>query len=287
MKKKTLLSFAVFLLIHSVASAQQDSMIFVKADWQTKKIARGIKLRQHWFQGNSLFNSNQFVSVLEVRQRKGIEIDLGVEPRERKATSVFGRQENALAAINGTFFDMKNGGSVDFIRHNGAIVNQNQLLKNGERAVHQQAALVIQNGKLNIEGWDGHENWERGLKGEDVMLSGPFLLDEGKRLKLDSTGFNTTRHPRTAITVTKKGRLLLITVDGRDSNSAGMSLFELASVLRWLDSRDGINMDGGGSTALWVKGQGTNGIVNNPSDDKKWGPEGERKVANVVLVKKR
>ena len=281
------LSILLFLFLLSTASAQSDSLKFINADWNIKKVANGIKLKQYWFQSNSLFNSNQFINILEIKQKKRIEIDLGFDPKIRKGTSAFGKEANAIASVNGTFFDMKNGGSVDFIRANGRIINENQLLSNGERAKHQQAALVINKGKLRIAKWDGTDDWEKKLEGEDVMLSGPILVFDKQRLLPDSSNFNVARHPRTAIAVTKNNRVLFITVDGRDPNAAGMNLFELADVLKWLDCREGINMDGGGSTALWIKDEPGNGVVNNPSDDKRWGPEGERKVANVVLVRRR
>lgn len=284
---KPLLFVLLFFFLLSNVYAQSDSVKVVKANWQVKRVASGMRLKQIWFKDNSLFNANQFISILEVKQKRKTEIDLGYETKKKKPTSVFGQEANAIAAINGTFFDVKNGGSVDFIRANGAIINENQLLSDGERARHQQAALVISKGKLNIAKWDGTGDWEKKLDGEDVMLSGPLLVYDKQRVKLDSASFNVARHPRTAIATTRNNRILFITVDGRDANAAGMSLFELADVLKWLKCHEGINMDGGGSTALWIRGEPGNGIVNNPSDDKKWGPEGERKVANVVLVKRR
>jgi exopolysaccharide biosynthesis protein len=79
---------------------------------------------------------------------------------------------------------------------------------------------------------------------------------------------------------------MLITVDGRHENAAGMSLFELQKIARWLSSKDAINLDGGGSTTLWIGNQPGIGVVNYPCDNRKWDHEGERKVANVLLVKK-
>jgi len=55
--------------------------------------------------------------------------------------------------------------------------------------------------------------------------------------------------------------------------------------MKWLKVQNGINMDGGGSTTLWISNQPGNGVVNYPTDNKKWDHEGERKVANVVIVK--
>src|SRR5690606_26319921 len=102
---------------------------------------------------------------------------------------------------------------------------------------------------------------------------------------LDSIPFVLTRHPRTAVAVTDKNRVLLITIDGRQANSAGVSLFELGKIMKWLKVKDGINLDGGGSTTFWLKDYPDDGVVNYPTDNKKWDHKGERKVANVLLLK--
>lgn len=103
---------------------------------------------------------------------------------------------------------------------------------------------------------------------------------------LDTAGFNRLRHPRTCLGIKPNGRVILLTVDGRNENSAGMSLFELTKLMRWLGCNSAINFDGGGSTTLWVNGMPDGGVINYPTDNKKWDHEGQRKVANVVLVKK-
>ncbi|MDO9019448.1 MAG: phosphodiester glycosidase family protein [Deltaproteobacteria bacterium] len=86
----------------------------------------------------------------------------------------------------------------------------------------------------------------------------------------------TARHPRTASGVSRDGRTLyLITVDGRMTGSAGMTLPELAAVMRNLGVWRGINHDGGGSTTLFVAGSG---VLNRPSDGR------ERVVANHLGI---
>jgi exopolysaccharide biosynthesis protein len=185
--------------------------------------------------------------------------------------------------VNGTFFNVKEGGSVDYIRVDKKVLHQNQL-PNGVRGFHQKSALAIAGGKLRIEKWNGNADWETELKADDLMVSGPLLVSEHSPEPLDSISFNITRHPRTAIALTSKNRVLLITVDGRSENASGMSLFELRNVMKWLNSTDGINLDGGGSSTLWIAGQPDNGVVNYPCDNKKWDHAGERKVANVLSV---
>ncbi len=282
-------SLIVTLLLTGCLSpvfSQSDSVNVVKADWKKKKITAGVTLKTHWF-NNNLFGSNQNVSILEIKPKKNLILDLGYEARKLITTSDFGKQTNSLAALNGTFFDIANGGSVDFIKSDGVVINETRLGKNGGRAGHQTAALVFNQGKLTIAKFNGDASWEKSLEGDDIMVTGPLLIMDKLDEKLDSNTFSKTRHPRTAVAVTKNNRVLLITVDGRNENSAGMSLFELTKLMRWLKSDDAINLDGGGSTTLWISGYEGNGVVNYPTDNKKWDHDGERKVANVVLLKKK
>lgn len=88
--------------------------------------------------------------------------------------------------------------------------------------------------------------------------------------------FSAGRHPRSALALTKDGgTLLLVVVDGRRSWSVGMSLAELADELLALGAWDAMNLDGGGSSLLWLDGT----VVNAPSD-----PAGERAVGNALVI---
>lgn len=277
----------LLISLTSVSFAQTDSIIVVKADWNKERIAPGVRLKTFRFNKN-LFNSNQNVSILEVKAKKNLMFDLGYDPKNLIKTSDYAIGANAIGALNGTFFDIANGGSVDYIRSDNSVINENRLGKKGNRAAHQRSALVFNDGKLSIDKWNNNTDWETSLPGEDVMVTGPLLILDNKYEKLDTANaFNKTRHPRSAVAITKNNRVLLITVDGRNENSAGMSLFELSKLLRWLKAEDAINLDGGGSTTLWVNNYLENGVVNFPSDNKKWDHEGQRKVANVVLLKKK
>jgi exopolysaccharide biosynthesis protein len=81
--------------------------------------------------------------------------------------------------------------------------------------------------------------------------------------------------PRTAIGIDKAGRYILAVVDGRQKfHSTGLTLTELAYTMQKLGAVDAMNLDGGGSTALAVRGK----VVNRPSDGS------ERSVSNALLV---
>lgn len=123
---------------------------------------------------------------------------------------------------------------------------------------------------------------ETGFWAQAVMAvgGGPWLLRNGQ-IQIDASrqgfqsGFSDNRHPRTAVGVTADGKLLLVTVDGRQAMSAGMTLHELARLMLDLGATDAINLDGGGSTTLAVRG---GLVINSPSEGK------QRPVANSIMV---
>jgi hypothetical protein len=92
-------------------------------------------------------------------------------------------------------------------------------------------------------------------------------------------GFETERHPRTIIGSDADGEIWLVTVDGRQPDlSLGMSFAELQRLAERLQLTNALNLDGGGSTTMVVRGT----VVNSPSD-----PTGPRPVSDALLVRPR
>ena len=133
--------------------------------------------------------------------------------------------------------------------------------------------------KLN---WDAINDQKPNLSGpaEDTVAGVPQLIRDGKiditwEQEKTTKSFVETRHPRTAVAKLKDGKFLMITVDGRTESSGGIGLQDLAEYLLSLGATDAMNLDGGGSTTMFVDGK----VVNKPSDK-----EGERKVSDAILV---
>ena len=107
-----------------------------------------------------------------------------------------------------------------------------------------------------------------------LMLNGRAIADwTDEQLR---AGFDTERHPRTMIGTGRGGSIWLVTVDGRNPGvSAGMTFAELLRLAQQLNLTAALNLDGGGSTTMVVKGK----VVNRPSD-----PAGPRRVSDALIV---
>lgn len=110
---------------------------------------------------------------------------------------------------------------------------------------------------------------------------GPYLLKNGnvfidsKNEKFSLGGGN--RDPRTAVGITKNNHLLLVTVDGRQRGSIGMSFYQLAVFLKSIGAINAMNFDGGSSTQMSIKGK----IANRPT------VQGGASISTAIIVKAR
>ena len=281
--KRTLLSLLFFVCIGcTLYSQQKDSLLFVEAKWETTRLDNGIVLRQIHFMDSSLFNSNQYISILEIPNKGELSFHV-VADTILRPTTVMAAENNALVAVNGSFFRYNLPyNSVDYLRIDRTRLAPNAYEEDGERLFHQLGAVVVNGGKLAVGKADiSNDLWESGIDADDILTSGPLLIFGGKREELRNESFYTLRHPRTAVASRGDSLVFLVTVDGRAAQAAGMSLKELQSILSWLGADSALNLDGGGSTTMYIK---DNGIVNHPTDNKQFDNKGERKVANCVIV---
>ena len=120
------------------------------------------------------------------------------------------------------------------------------------------------------------ETWEV----DDAIHAGPVLMHDGK-IRVTSNEevfFGSTIpdiHPRTAAGYRNSGELVLLVVDGRQVDSRGVDLQELAILMRYLGCVEAINLDGGGSSAMVVDGK----LLNRPA-----GTTSQREVMSAIAV---
>jgi hypothetical protein len=117
---------------------------------------------------------------------------------------------------------------------------------------------------------------------QDIVGGAGLLIRDGRdvddwAVETFNKGFAEGRHPRTMIGTAQDGTIWLAVVDGRQPQlSVGMTLVELRDLAHRLGLVNALNLDGGGSTTMWVQGQ----VVNSPSD-----AAGPRKVSDALIVR--
>jgi len=122
-------------------------------------------------------------------------------------------------------------------------------------------SMLAQDGKINID-----IKLQESLQGaRHIISAGPFLVKNSqiyvdyKAQKLQAIA---GKNPRSAIGFDNNGALILVTVDGREKKSVGMTLYELANLMKKLGCTYAMNFDGGSSSVMYVNGKITNSAVN-------------------------
>lgn len=286
LKKRIALSLALLAFFAGGAAAQtNDSLTFVNAKWNKEKVAKGIEWYQYHFTGEEkIFDAEEFVNVLVVDQKKAKRrFALTALEGKLRRTSQAALDSGAIVAINGSFYNTRPPyNSACYLKINGEVIFERSG-KMGDR--DGGAVLIDDRGRVSVEQGDPDDpQWVSARTEPSIIGSGPMMLQDGQRIDMGTGAFVTLRHPRTAIG-TSGNKVYLVTVDGRSKgNSLGVNLNELANILKWLGAENALNLDGGGSTTMYIEGQPENGIVNRPCDNQKFDRQGERRVSNSLLL---
>lgn len=247
----------------------------------TRSLAQRIQgLDYYHINSDKLFQSEQSIHILSINKSllQTLQMDI-VYSDTLTRLSDMAENNNALAAINGGFFNIKEGYSVSYLEKGDHAIarTENEAVKRKNPTWMLNGALIIDTfHNIHIEYSEFDSVYSTSPQESAVLGTGPILISEGQLGTFGLTKFTENRHPRSCICITEEA-ILLVVVDGRQRGAQGVSLFELQQLLEIFHCRDAINLDGGGSSALWLKEKG---ILNNPSDI-----TGERKIANAVILR--
>lgn len=290
--------------------------------WTSTTIDDGIVY--YTFEGKeSVSGANQRVFVVDVDlSNPSYAVKLAYYSGRSTASNVFSTK-NALVSMNGGYertsifirVDGSNKASIenDTITDNNGIVNYNwkseaAVYLDGERDVQ----IAFAGKGKNVQ---EQRTYYRSIASQykNILTSAPMLIDDyepvGESFYIQYSPAATSssedpynhqeknRHPRTVLAKTEFNHLLLIVIDGRRTVSDGMRAREVTRFLvENFNPQYAINLDGGGSSTLCVKGQGdpTTHVVNYPTDSDKVDPRpgagdhtGERQVPTFFYVVKK
>ncbi|MBE0675990.1 MAG: phosphodiester glycosidase family protein [Bacteroidales bacterium] len=274
------LLLSVLLALDAAVALAQDSA-YEEAAWDRERIAPGLVWRHSHVRVNDTLYQNINILLVNTRLR-----ELSIVNNSGNNISVAERvnKHTCIAAINGGFFDIVNGGSVTYIKSDGIIPEKGAAREWLTNSNINGCLLIDKKGDMHIEYISENESYDKYSEYPDVLVTGPILLSEGKGEPLPATSLVTTRHPRTVIGCINRNRIAMVTVDGRTPQSAGMTLEEMSEFMLWLRCTDAVNLDGGGSTTMWIRSKPFNGVVNKPCDNNKFDNHGARAVSSIITV---
>ena len=190
-----------------------------------------------------------------------------------ETTSSMAENNNAILAVNGDYYGTDRSG---YVIKNG-VIYRNTVRNDSEYpdlAVYKDGSFkIIYETEVTAEELlaDGVVN---------LFAFGPSLIENGEISVDQNTEVRQamTKNPRTAIGIVDKNHYILVVSDGRTNESEGLSLYELAEVLKEYGATTAYNLDGGGSSTMYFNGN----IVNNPTTN---GHRiSEREVSDIVYI---
>jgi exopolysaccharide biosynthesis protein len=272
----------LLILFASVGNLLGQTANFNRIKWESEKIVPGLTWKTTHTVLNDSIPQNINILIINLHKRN---ISLYYNPDKNASVSAQAAKVGARAAVNAGFFNIKEGGSVAYIKTGGLVVDKDTAKKwirnsnlNGSLLIDKDGRVFIEPIKMN-NWYDSHQEYL------DVLVTGPLLIACKKKIQLPSTPLVVNKHPRT--TIGKKGnhKIVLVTLDGRTNEARGMTLAELTDLMLSLHCMDAVNLDGGGSTTMWISGKPYNGVVNMPCDNKKFDHDGEREVSDILIIK--
>lgn len=221
------------------------------------------------------YDSNIYVADVEVTDGTSILSAFANNTYGRNitdTTSDMAEENNAVLAINGDYYGARQSG---YVIRNG-VVYRNQGSSGEDMVISKDGTLsFISESDTTTDSLLQKQAWQ-------VLSFGPVLVENGQVAvsENDEVGMAMASNPRTAIGTVAKNHYLFVVSDGRTSESAGLSLYELANFMKSLGATNVYNLDGGGSSTMVFQGE----VVNNPTTN--GNKISERAVSDILYIGK-
>lgn len=220
------------------------------------------------------YDTSIYVADVQVSSPEYLKTALAQNAYGRNVTekiSEMAQNNNAILAINGDYYGAQESG---YVIRNGVIYRDTA-------SAGQEDLVIYQDGSLDIVQEDAVTAQELLDNGAQQVLSfGPALLENStiSVSQSEEVGKAKASNPRTAIGMLDDLHYVFVVSDGRTSESAGLSLYQMAEFMQSLGAKTAYNLDGGGSSAMYFNGK----IVNNPTTN--GNTIQERSVSDIVYI---
>lgn len=267
--------------------------------WEVAEIRPGLVHYHRHFE--ELFGGPQVVNVLALDlDRPGLRLQFATTSYwglSRLPVPRFAEQLGAIAAINGGVASVGREIPGGILKVDGQVLPFDDQPERRPGQWGMAAVGIDTAGRWHFAerpagGWGA--DWPgmvQVMPGGAVLLVEreihPLVLDPRRDPELPERprARIASRHPRTAIAITPHRVALLVTIDGRHAGQArGMTLRQLAEFLIDFGATNALELDGGGSTTMWIDGATENGVVNYPWDNRRFDRDGARSLRLAVLI---
>lgn len=278
--RRIITSMLLLAVSASAALAQNDEQKFAKIDWGWHEVVKGMEAG---YTQTNIFGGTQSIAIVRYNPAMFNTNIVEIDGENALGTSDAAKSVGAIAAMNASYFNMRTTMPVTYVKDNGVVINDNCKENELFRCTGMLRIKDKKGKKLDIVATD--TNYEAiACYGNEAIVSGPILMTKGQTWDyysgLDS--FFTGRHPRSIMGCGSDGMVYLIVIDGRmPGQGDGATIPDCIWICKNLGLVDAINFDGGGSSAVWTK---TDGVINHPSDNRKFDHEGERRIPNIIAV---
>lgn len=186
-------------------------------------------------------------------------------------TSEIAESKDAILAINGDYYGAKKSG---YVIRNG-IVYRDSANGSDILCIYADGTMeIVNDGDYSAQELVDKNVWQAFSFGPALVEDSSIVVNTG-----DEIDRELKSNPRTAIGLIDTDHFVFIVSDGRTSESAGLSLYELAEFMKGLGVKTAYNLDGGGSSTMYFNGQ----IINNPTTG--GNRIEERKVSDIVYIR--
>jgi len=188
-------------------------------------------------------------------------------------TSETAANNNAILAVNGDYYGANTTG---YVIRNGVVYRDTvrEDSSNGDLAIYKDGSFKI----IYEDQVSADELVKDGVV--NLLAFGPSLVENGE-IAVDTNsevGQSMSSNPRTAIGIIDENHYIIIVSDGRTSESEGLSLYQLAEIMKSYGVKTAYNLDGGGSSTLYFNGQ----VINKPTTN--GNTISERSVSDIVYI---
>lgn len=249
-------------------------------NWTTHTVKPGVIYKSGLFTLYGETNERR-IFVLDITLNSSNTLGIGYSS-SNKSTVELSKSYDAIAGTNAGFFQLAGSTPKNpYIRIDGVTIQEGDTNVSSK---FTNSALLIKNNVAEVRKFSENSRNLNSIAAtipliaaDDIIVCGPILMINNN---FETEDLDTSLTSRTGLGIAEDGKRVFLVVVDSGGGYTGITQLQLAEILQALGAVSAMNLDGGGSSTMFVDGQGDNGRVNFP-----YGGTFQRPVESVIYVK--